>query len=82
MNWQPLIDTFDNLSNEWMYVYEYASMIDVENESRKEIGESLEAIMYIAIENMQRCENSAKHFEEGNRKLEQIDQKNNKLFTR
>lgn len=76
MNWQPLIDTFDNLSREWMDVYEYAAMIDVENESRKEIGKSLETIMNIAIENMQRCENSANHFEEGNRKLEQIDKKN------
>lgn len=79
---KPIAETFGKLSTEFMYIYEYSTMIDVKNETKEEVDKYLKTIASMAMENMLWCEKLSEHFEEGNRKLEQIEEKNNKLFTR
>ncbi len=63
MNWQPLIDTFQSQSSHWLDVFETVELIDLENDSPKDIRKCLDRLSEIAMNNIVHCDKLVAHFE-------------------
>lgn len=63
MNWQPLADTFQRQSSHWLDVFETVELIDLENDSPKDIRKCLDRLSEIAMNNIVHCDKLVAHFE-------------------